>query len=318
MKILVTGGAGFIGSHLCEGLIELNHSVVTIDSLNNYYSADLKSQNLKDIKQKGVEFHKMNLIDGDYENIVKSVDIIFHLAAQPGINKTTPFEDYLNNNIIATKSLLDKAIRNSHLKLFVNVATSSVYGKFATRAEDAEPMPTSYYGVTKLAAEQLVMSYQRENKIKACSLRLYSVYGPRERPEKLYPKLIDSILKDKEFPLFEGSREHSRSFTYIDDIIDGFIAVIENHQKCNGEIFNIGSDIKITTGEAIDFVEELMNKKGKFAIKPKRPGDQQSTYAIIDKAQKLLGYAPKTKPEDGFKKEIEWYKEKIYNKIELY
>ncbi len=314
MKILVTGAAGFIGSHLSQKLAQEGHSVIGIDSLNNYYDLELKQLNVKDIIEDGVEFHHINLTDNGIENLVKDAEIIYHLAAQPGISDSTSFDDYLENNFLATKNLTDFALKSKSLKLFINVATSSIYGKQATDPEISEPKPTSFYGVTKLAAEQLVMAYSREKEFPACSLRLFSVYGPRERPEKLYPKLIHSILSDTPFPLFEGSREHLRSFTYIDDIINGFMAVLNHQGKCIGEIFNIGSDIQITTGEAIDLVEKLMCKKAKFDMKPKRTGDQLATHANIQKAKKILGYKPLTKPEDGFLAEIEWFKTKIFKR----
>ena len=204
------------------------------------------------------------------------------------------------------------------LKCFINTATSSVYGKQATDSEDIAAKPISHYGVTKLAAEQLVLAYQRDKGFPVCSIRIFSVYGPRERPEKLYPLLIHSILTDKEFPLFEGSAEHSRSFTYIDDALQGFIAVLDHIDESMGEIFNIGSDIEITTGRGIEIVEEIMGKKANIALKPKRPGDQIRTYANIDKARRILGYAPVTPPEEGLRKEVEWYKQKVFGKVKVY
>ncbi len=150
----------------------------------------------------------------------------------------------------------------------------------------------------------------------ACSLRLFSVYGERERPEKLYPKLIRSILENKEFPLYEGSENHRRSFTYIKDIVDGLLAVLGNPGDCAGEIFNIGSDKEITTGQGIRIVEKIIGKKAKMVKAPKRPGDQLKTRANIAKARKYFGYNPKTVPEEGLKAEVKWYKERILGKVE--
>lgn len=312
MKILVTGSAGFIGSHLAERLVSLGHETVGLDNFNEYYSPQLKEINAADIHKKGVEMLRLDLAESDLANAVKDVEVIYHLAAQPGISATTPFEIYLRNNIVATHRLLESVKDSPTLKSFINIATSSVYGKHATDPETASPKPTSYYGVTKLAAEQMVLSYNRDKGLPACSLRLFSVYGERERPEKLYPKLIRSIFENKEFPLFEGSDKHIRSYTYVGDVLDGFTAVLGNLEKCNGEILNIGTGQTNTTGEGIRIVEELIGKEANIIINPKRPGDQLETRANIDKARKLLNYSPSTDLRTGLSKEVEWFKEKFY------
>ena len=317
MKILVTGAAGFIGSHAAERFAELGHEVVGIDNYSDYYARELKELNTKQIKEKGVTIHELDLAEDDLTEAISGVEIVLHLAAQPGISDTTPFEKYEKNNIVATYRLLEALQGSPTLKFFVNVATSSVYGYHATNDEQTPPKPTSYYGVTKLAAEQLVLAYQRDKNMPACSLRLFSVYGPRERPEKLYPRVCKSILEDYSFPLYEGSEEHERSYTYVGDIVDGFVNVLENLDKCNSEIFNIGTDQCITTGEGIKYVETALGAKAKFTRKPKRMGDQLKTHANIDKARRMLGYDPKTRAEDGLRAEAEWYKNHIWNKIDI-
>ena len=233
-----------------------------------------------------------------------------------GISASTPFEIYLQNNIVATHRLLEAVEELPSLKFFANIATSSIYGLDATKSEEVAPEPASFYGVTKLAAEQLVMARQRDTGMPACSLRLFSVYGERERPEKLYPRVYRSILTDYKFPYYEGSEDHLRSYTYVGDIIDGFVAVLDNLDKCDGEIFNIGLDQTITTSEAIKIVEEVMGAPAKFERKPRRPGDQYKTSANIDKARKILGYNPTMAPREGFERTAKWYKEKILPLIE--
>lgn len=312
MKILVTGAAGFIGSHLCERLVNLGHRVVGVDCFTDYYSRELKEMNAADVRACGAELRELDLAQDDLAVALDGVEAVYHAAAQPGISDVTPFEAYLRNNLLATRRLAEAALRSAALRLFVNVSTSSVYGKHAIDSEEAPPKPTSYYGVTKLAAEQLVLAYQRDRGFPACSLRLFSVYGPRERPEKLYPKLIGSILRGEEFPLYAGSREHSRSFTYIDDIVAGFVAALDRTELCVGEIFNIGSDIEITTGRGIDIIENLLGRKARVVVKPKRGGDQLRTCADIGKARRVLGYSPQTRPEDGLAREAEWYRAKLY------
>lgn len=315
MNILVTGAAGFIGSHLAERLAEMGHQVTGLDCYTPYYDRALKELNARDVRERGVDVLELDLAEDDLEPVLQDTEIVYHLAAQPGISSTTAFETYVRNNLTATWRLLEAARRAPSLKCLINVATSSVYGKHATDSEDTPPKPTSYYGVTKLAAEQLVLAYQRDKGLPACSLRLFSVYGPRERPEKLYRKLIKSILEDSVFPLFEGSEKHSRSFTYIDDIVDGFIAVLDHLEACDGEIFNIGSDIEITTGEGMDIVQEIMGKKARIEKAPPRPGDQLKTHANIEKARRILGYAPRVAPAEGLRAQIDWYRDKVHDKV---
>ncbi|TRZ42790.1 NAD-dependent epimerase/dehydratase family protein [Robertkochia solimangrovi] len=312
MRILITGAAGFIGSHTAAYFAEQGHDVIGLDSFSDYYDPALKRLNQEDIEKAGVRFVEIDLNDDLGSHLPGDIDYIFHFAAQPGISATTPLEDYVNNNIYATQNFLDWAKEYSpDLKLFVNIATSSIYGKEATLPETAVPTPISYYGTTKLAAEQLVLGEHRTGKIKACSLRLYSVYGPRERPEKLYTKLIKSIIEDTEFPLFEGSEKHSRSFTYVGDIVKGMAAVIGKEEVLGGEIVNIGSDKEYTTKEGIELIEKIIGKPAKIKRTPPRPGDQLRTTALIDKARKLLGYEPETEFEEGLKAQVEWYKQKF-------
>jgi UDP-glucuronate 4-epimerase len=314
MKILVTGVAGFVGSHLAERLANLNHDVVGLDCFTDYYSPALKRLNAEDLQQQGIYIHELDLVTDDLSAALTGVEVIYHLAAQPGISASTPFEDYVRNNITATHRLLETCKRLSSLQCLVNVSTSSVYGKHATDSEETPPKPTSYYGVTKLAAEQLVLAYQREQQLPGCSLRLFSVYGPRERPEKLYPRLIQSILEETPFPLYKGSENHSRSYTFVADIVDGFVAVLSNLDRVVGEIINIGSDVETTTGEGIRIVEKILGKEAQKVILPKRPGDQLRTHANISKARQLLGYNPSTLLEEGLTAEVIWYKKRIFGK----
>jgi UDP-glucuronate 4-epimerase len=318
MNILVTGAAGFIGSHLSERLAVLGHRVRGVDCLTDYYTRELKTLNVSQIKEAGVDFLPLDLAEDDLSPAVQDVEIVHHLAAQPGISATTGFHTYLRNNFIATYRLAEALQKSPSLRGFINISTSSVYGADATGDETSEPRPTSYYGVTKLAAEQLVLSYARDRGFPACSMRLFSVYGPRERPEKLYPYLIGCILEDREFPLYAGSEHHLRSFTYVADIVDGLVAALDNFDRCAGEIFNIGTDAAITTGDGIKIVEGIIGKPARLAVKPKRPGDQLRTHANIEKARRLLGYHPTTTPEQGLAQAVEWYQQHILGKINLW
>ncbi|MBN1399527.1 MAG: NAD-dependent epimerase/dehydratase family protein [Anaerolineae bacterium] len=316
MRILVTGAAGFIGSHVCERLAELGHTVVGIDCFTPYYAQALKELNARAIRAAGVELLTLDLAGDDLVDAVQPSEVVYHLAAQPGISASTPFETYLRNNVIATQRLLEAIQSLDPAPFFVNIATSSIYGADATGPETAEPKPTSHYGVTKLAAEQLVMAQQRDQGLPACSLRLFSVYGPRERPEKLYPMLIRSILAGRPFPLYEGSEHHLRSYTYVGDIIDGLVAVLAHREACLGQILNIGTDQVITTGEGIRIVEEIMGQKAEIVRRPRRPGDQLRTHATIDKARRLLGYDPHVTPEQGLRDEVAWYRDQVFGQVD--
>jgi len=310
MKVLVTGAAGFIGSHTAERLHDLGHDVIGIDNFSAYYDVSLKELNAKTLSKKNIPVHKVDIRTDHLENFIPSdLDFIFHFSAQPGISSTSTFEDYFTNNVLGTQRLLDLFEKRAKKPFFVNIATSSIYGLVATLKEDDAPLPASWYGVTKLAAEQLVLAYSRRNLLKSTSLRLYSVYGPRERPDKLYTRLIDCGLNNKNFPLYEGSEKHLRSFTYVQDIVDGIVSVIGKKEVANGEIFNLGTETESTTAEGIATVEAILGIKIDMEINPSRAGDQSRTKANINKARKLLNYNPQTTLKEGLEAQVEWYKE---------
>lgn len=318
MNVLITGIAGFIGSHMAEYLVKKGFKVDGIDNFNPYYSEKLKRINAEILTDKGIHIFEGDLTeDKTYKELPSNYQFIIHFAAQPGISATSSFESYLNNNFIATQKLVEFAKQQKELSQFLNISTSSVYGTYATKSETALPEPTSHYGVTKLAAEQLVLSEARKNQLKACSLRLYSVYGPRERPDKLYTKLIKSGLNNQKFPLFEGSKAHKRSFTFVGDIVKGIHLCLKNHKRTNLEIINIGHNQQETTEKGILCVEELLKKHISLEIKPPRDADQQETVADITKAKRLFDYSPKTDLKEGIRQQIEWYKKmtEVYGKL---
>lgn len=309
MKILVTGAAGFIGSHTAERLKDMGHDVIGIDNFSPYYDVDLKRLNESALNGKGIQIINKDLNDPNLSTVLpNSINYIFHFVAQPGISPSSTFQDYLSNNVLATKNLMDYACGLTSLKLFVNMGTSSVYGLEAISDENTAPKPASYYGVTKLAAEQLVLQKSREKQVKSCSLRLFSVIGPRERPEKMYTKLIHLGLRGEPFPLYEGSDKHLRSFTYVGDIVDGIVSVIGNEDVLDGEILNLGTEAEYTTQEGIETVEKVIGKSIDINIIPKRPGDQLRTCANIDKARAILNYNPKTTLLEAVQQQVAWYK----------
>jgi nucleoside-diphosphate-sugar epimerase len=311
VRILVTGAAGFIGSHLAERLAALNHTVIGLDCLTNFYPRALKEANLAVLRQRDVSILPLDLAVDELETAVRDVEVIYHLAAQPGILATATFSSYVRDNLTATHRLLEAAQPSPSLRAFINIATSSIYGADATGNEDTVPQPTSYYGVTKLAAEQLVLAAQRERGLTACSFRLFSVYGPRERPDKLYPRLIRAILTDQPFPLYAGSEDHLRSYTYVGDIVDGLAQALTRLERCDGQIFNLGTDSAITTREGIQIVESIVGRAARIDRQPRRPGDQTRTHANIAKARELLDYHPATTPQQGLEQTVAWYREQL-------
>tara|TARA_R100000935_G_scaffold58328_1_gene94922 strand:- start:1529 stop:2467 length:939 start_codon:yes stop_codon:yes gene_type:complete len=309
MKIIVTGAAGFIGSHLAEKLCKMGHEVIGFDNFSNYYSVSLKRTNAKILMGLGIV-----IIENDLrvEQLIKilptDIDYIFHCAAQPGIASSSSFDDYLSNNIIATQNLVNFTSMCLSLKMFINIGTSSIYGQDVFCNEEQTAKPVSNYGVTKLAAEQLVMSHSRLGNFPACSLRLYSVYGSRERPDKMFSQLISCALNGNKFPLFVGSLSHKRSFTHITDIIDGIIRVIGREEVCTNQVINLGTNKEYTTQHGIRTVEKLLNTEILINEQPARSGDQLRTKAVIDKAIKLLKYNPTMSLEDGLKEQIKYFK----------
>ena len=317
MRIMVTGAAGFIGSHLAERLAHSGHDVIGLDCFSDYYARALKDRNARDVRAAGASLLECDLASDPLKEALEGVTAVYHLAAQPGISATTTLDSYLRNNVIATDRLLQACLEKGEIELFVNIATSSVYGYHATEPESVAPRPVSHYGVSKLAAEAMVLGAAESHDLTACSFRLFSVYGPRERPEKLFPRLIGAILQDEEFPLYEGAASHSRSFTFTRDIVDGLLLALDDPARCRGEIFNIGSDSEFKTLDAIRIVEELLGRKARMRNLPGRPGDQLRTSACIDKIRDQLGYSPRVGLEEGLAETVEWFEQHLAGEAEV-
>ena len=309
MRIVVTGAAGFVGSHLCEQLAARGCSVVGVDCFADYYAVRSKQQNVRELSAVGVRVKRLDLASDSLHEVLADAAAIYHLAAQPGLSPHIAAEQYYRNNVVATRALVKACCALQRPPFLVNVSTSSVYGLHATVDETAVPTPASVYGETKLAAERLALTCGRERGFPVCSARLFSVYGPRERPEKLCMKLIQCLSRGEEFPLYAGSLDHRRAFTFVGDAVDGLLAILDHRERCAGEIFNIGSEIETTTRQAIAIVARLLRSKARLKILPPRPGDQLHTRANIAKARAVLGYTPQTGLEHGLQAQISWYRQ---------
>ena len=308
MRILITGCAGFIGTNLGLSLLADGHELIGIDSFDPYYSPKLKQKNAADLEKQGAELIVADLTTLDPSAYPGGINAVLHLAAQPGISPDSTFDSYLRNNLIATQCLLEACKGFSDLSHFVYCSTSSVYGIDASCSEKVAPRPASHYGVSKLAAEQLCLAAHRQGELPVSVARLFSVYGPRERPDKLIPKLLKALINDEPFTLCDGSKTHMRSYTFVNDIVDGFKAVLDKPDVSIGEIFNFGNPHSVSTGHAMETAERCLNKQLKVVVIPPRKGDQLITEAITEKASRMLGYHPRTDLESGLSTTAEWFR----------
>jgi UDP-glucuronate 4-epimerase len=305
---LVTGAAGFVGSHLSTELLNRGHQVIGIDAFIPYYPRLLKERNLAPLRaQDRFAFHELDLRTADLAPLFEGVDTVFHLAAQAGLLRSwQEFESYMTCNVLATQRLLDAAKPSRpHL---LHISTSSVYGRFATGDESAPLAPISPYGITKLAAEHLVQAYAIGFDLPTTILRLFSVYGPGQRPDMGYNIFIRSIL-DGETITIDGDGTDSRSNTYVKDVVQGLLLAFEQPDQSVGEIFNIGGGEEVTVNQVLEMLQELSGIKAHTTHGPARPGDQRRTAADITKARERLGYAPQTTLLEGLRAQLAWQRE---------
>jgi len=306
MRVLVTGAAGFIGSHVCERLIADGHEVIGLDAFIPYYPRAIKESNLSNLTgQRHFRFLEVDLRDTDLRESVADVDAVIHLAAMAGPASWDQFDLYVSCNITGTQRLLEalRAVGDLERRRFVQVSTSSVYGVDARGNEDAPLKPASPYGITKLAAEQLVFAYHRAFGLPALALRYFSIYGPRQRPDMAYNIFIRSLLRGEPITIF-GDGEQSRGNTYIDDCVTGTVLALTGGQA--GEAYNLGGGIPITLNEALAIIEDAVGTTAQRQYTAARTGDQRHTLADITKAQRDFGYQPTVSPADGLHAQVEW------------
>ncbi|MBN2013890.1 MAG: GDP-mannose 4,6-dehydratase [Candidatus Altiarchaeota archaeon] len=310
MSVMVTGGAGFIGSHLCERLLEKGEKVVCVDDLNDFYSPKIKKKNLeKSLENKDFRFYEEDILNKEaIEEIVRDegIEEIVHLAARAGVRPSIKEPIlYSKVNIEGTLNLLETA-RELGIEQFIFGSSSSVYGinsRVPYREDDKVDKPISPYAASKRAGELFCYNYSHLYGIPITCLRFFTVYGPRQRPEMAIHKFTRLIDSGKKIPMY-GDGTSKRDYTYIDDIIDGVLSSLE--KKFRFEVFNLGNSETVELKHMISLIEENLGKKAEIEQQPEQPGDVPITYADITKAEEMLDYKPKTSIEEGIRRFTEW------------
>ena len=312
-KVLITGGAGFIGAHLAKRLLSQGYQVIIVDNLNSYYDVELKRDRLK-IFLSGLkfDFYKTDITDKTaLEKIFKKhkIDIICHLAAQPGVRHSLidPWV-YGTTNVQGTINLMEMA-KDARVKKFILASSSSVYGEKAKIPFSESykiDSPASLYGATKMATELMGYVYHHLHGLKVVALRFFTAYGPWGRPDMAYFKFADLITAGKLIDIYNFGKM-KRDFTYIDDIIDGIMAVIK--KNFDYEVFNLGNNKTVELEKFISLLENNLGIKAKRNYLGNNPTELTVTRANIGRAKKMLGYKPKTSIEEGLKKFVAWYKD---------
>jgi len=320
MKVLVTGGAGFIGSHTADHLLSRGEEVVVVDELNDYYDTSIKQENLQLLSRHGsrYSFHHGDICDR--QSMTKlfqthKFDVVCHLAARAGVRPSieNPYI-YVHSNVEGTLVLLDLS-QKFGIKNFVFASSSSVYGSNAKAPfseEDPVDHPMSPYAATKRSCELLAWTFHSLYKLNISALRFFTVYGPRGRPDMAPFMFVDSIYRGETIKQF-GDGTSQRDYTYIDDILMGVIGAIDNPRPY--EIYNLGRGDTIMLKDFIALIEELLGKKAIIKELPEQPGDVPLTYADVKKAKKLLGYNPSFSTREGMKRSIDWYIRKYGTKL---
>lgn len=313
-NILITGGAGFIGTHLFETLIQENNYIEVLDNFNRcYYSG--KEENFAGVSQDYEILQDYNVIKGDlldrstYNEISEDVEIIFHLAAHAGVQYSMQNVEQVTKNNIEGLLNLFEFVKKKEVQKFVFASSSTVYGNplYTPVDEDHPKNPICPYGLSKLCGEIYADYYFREYSIPISSLRFYSVYGPRGRPDMVVGKFFDLILQNKELEIY-GDGEQLRDFTYVSDIVDGLILASEKRES-SGQAFNLGLSNPISINQLVNKIYDISNKPKNVRYYEKKKGDMDITHADISKAKNLLNYNPKINIDEGLQRTYNWFKE---------
>lgn len=309
MKALVTGCAGFIGSTLTDTLLAQNADVIGIDCFTDYYPRSAKERNLEaSLKHPRFRFVESRIQDADLAALLADRTHVFHLAAQAGVRKSwgRDFAVYTVNNIEATQALLEAAV-GTRIERLVYASSSSVYGDLTAipMREDALPQPVSPYGVSKLSAEQLCYLYFCNHGVPAVSLRYFTVYGPRQRPDMGFHKFLLSVMKGEPIGVF-GDGEQTRDFTFVTDAVAATVAAAR--RGVPGRVYNIGGGSRVTVNEVVQMIGRVTGTAPVIKTGPAQKGDMRHTYADTSLARADLAFAPAVGLEAGLKAEYEWLK----------
>ncbi len=307
MKSLITGVAGFVGSHLAEKLLALDHQVIGVDKFLDNYPRPFKEGNLSQFaNHANFSFVGADLLRAPLRELLHDVSYVFHLAGQPGVRSSwgEEFARYTENNIRVTQMLLEAA-KGLNLTKFVYASTSSVYGDTTDlpMRESGETRPVSPYGVSKLAAEHLCYLYFRAFGVPAVSLRFFTVYGPRQRPDMFFHIFMRALQHGQEVPLYDDG-EQTRDFTFCSDIVDGLLGAA--FYPGAGEVFNLGGGSETSLLQAIDLIEKIAGRKAVLKRYDRQKGDVRHTSASIAKAKAKLGYAPQVGLQEGLARQWAW------------
>lgn len=306
MRALVTGAAGFIGSHLCERLLADGWQVTGLDAFSDSYLRRLKERNLT-VARRHLDFKlvEADLADDELDKLLEGVDVVFHLAARPGVRTSwgPGFEQYLHDNVLASQRLFEAASRG-RIRTLVYASSSSVYGDAACypTAETVMPRPISPYGMTKLATEQLAALYAGFG-VPTVGLRLFTVYGERQRPDMFFHLLCRAVIERRPIEVY-GDGNQSREFTYVGDVVDAFVAAATSGRP--GEVYNIGGGGEVTVNETIAALEAISGRTADMRYTSRQAGDARRTAADISKARRELGFAPRVGLREGLEREYRW------------
>jgi nucleoside-diphosphate-sugar epimerase len=304
MRSLVTGCAGFIGSHVVDALLKKGHDVIGIDCFTDYYPRGIKERNI----ERALRDSHFTLVEKDLAlmDSYPEVDYVFHLAAQAGVRASwgKTFDIYVHNNIQATQRLLE-FYKGTCLKKFVYSSSSSVYGDAKLpMSEESLLKPVSPYGVSKLAGENLCYLYYKNYKVPTVSLRYFTVYGPRLRPDLAINKFVNAVLNDEEIVIY-GDGTQTRDFTFVDDVVRANVLAAEGDVV--GDVFNIGGGNRISVNDLIDDIETILHKSARVRHIEKQKGDVENTWADVSKAKTALSWRPEVRISRGLAMYIDWY-----------
>jgi UDP-glucose 4-epimerase len=306
MKALVTGAAGFIGSHLCERLIEAGHEVIGVDAFTDFYPRSVKERNLDGLRRSGrFTLSECAIVDADWPTLLSGVSQVFHLAAQAGVRKSwgREFRVYSEQNIDATQILLE-ACKGRPIDRLVYASSSSVYGDAVPlpMREDARLQPVSPYGVTKLAAEHLCLLYQATYGVPAVAVRYFTVYGPRQRPDMGFHRFFLAAMRDRPATVFGNGRQ-TRDFTFVGDAVAATVAAVHGRP---GAVYNIGGGSRVELLEAFEHIRRITGRPLRLELIDAQAGDMRDTYADTTSARRELGFTTTVGLEQGLGEQFEW------------